>query len=208
MSGGIYLALAGAKSQLEALDVVSNNVANASTVGYQAERVSFAEVLSKDGETGVAVERGARDLRPGAVSNTGRALDLALDGPGGLVLSGGGQPVRSVSLTVSAEGRLVDASGRALLAADGEPLTVPSGAREVSFSDDGDLVSDGSLIGRAQISGEAKIRSGVLEGSNVGIVQGMVELIHVSRSFEALTRMIEQYKSVDERTAREIGSPR
>jgi len=208
VSGGIYLALAGAKSQLEALDVVSNNVANASTVGYQAERVSFAEVLSKDGETGVAVERGARDLRPGAVSNTGRALDLALDGPGGLVLSGGGQPVRSVSLTVSAEGRLVDASGRALLAADGEPLTVPSGAREVSFSDDGDLVSDGSLIGRAQISGEAKIRSGVLEGSNVGIVQGMVELIHVSRSFEALTRMIEQYKSVDERTAREIGSPR
>jgi flagellar basal body rod protein FlgG len=36
----------------------------------------------------------------------------------------------------------------------------------------------------------------------------MVQLIEVQRTFETLTRMIESYKAIDERTARDVGNPR
>ena len=55
---------------------------------------------------------------------------------------------------------------------------------------------------------ETRITSGVLEGSNVSVVREMVDLIRVQRTYESLTRMIDGYKTIEERAARDIVSPR
>jgi flagellar basal-body rod protein FlgF len=51
-----------------------------------------------------------------------------------------------------------------------------------------------------------EIAQGHLEASNVNVVSGLNELITVSRSFEALQRVIQNFQQIDQRTARDIGS--
>lgn len=47
--------------------------------------------------------------------------------------------------------------------------------------------------------------SGTLEGSNFETVRGVIDLVKISRVYEALHRMVETYKQIDERSARDIG---
>ena len=49
---------------------------------------------------------------------------------------------------------------------------------------------------------------GALEGSNVNVVRGVVDLVKVSRSYETLLRLIEGYSNVESRAARELGGPK
>ena len=49
--------------------------------------------------------------------------------------------------------------------------------------------------------------AGAIEGANFDVVRGVVDLIKVSRTYEALHRAIETYKDIDSRTARDVGGP-
>lgn len=51
-----------------------------------------------------------------------------------------------------------------------------------------------------------QIAQGHLEASNVNPVSGLNELISVSRSFDALHRVIETFQQIDQRTARDVGA--
>jgi flagellar basal-body rod protein FlgF len=51
-----------------------------------------------------------------------------------------------------------------------------------------------------------EIAQGHLEASNVNPVSGLNELITVSRSFDALHRVIETFQQIDQRTARDVGA--
>lgn len=233
--GGFYTALSGAIAQSEALDAVSSNVANAATPGYKAERVSFEQALvdaeKRDGAS-VRATRGARDGSVGPVKHTGAALDLMLEGEGHFVVAAGdglgptapAATLRTGSFRLDAASRLVDASGRALLDRTGGAIVLPPDARDVSVDDTGVVIADGEPVGQLLVTldpaprtvGDAvdqerhdpRIVSGSIEGSNVNVVRSMVQLIEVQRTFETLTRMIESYKAIDERTARDVGNPR
>ena len=86
MSSGIYIAAAGAVAQSDALDAVSHNIANASTAGYQSERVSFKEALGKARSPDVTLVQAstahAVDGTNGALMQTDNPLDVALEGDG------------------------------------------------------------------------------------------------------------------------------
>ena len=49
------------------------------------------------------------------------------------------------------------------------------------------------------------VEQGYLESANVNAVSGMNELINVSRSFEALEKVIETFRQLDDRTVRDVG---
>ena len=49
---------------------------------------------------------------------------------------------------------------------------------------------------------------GALEGSNVNVVRSVVDLVRVNRTYQALTRMIDGYKEVENRAARSLGGPK
>ena len=92
---GYNIAFSGLTAAAEAIDVTSNNIANAQTVGYKAGQYVFADQFfraqdpqSQD-RSGMGTERQVirRDQNYGTITGTQNPLDLALTGPGMFVLA-------------------------------------------------------------------------------------------------------------------------
>lgn len=140
----IYTAMTGAKHLLYRQDALAQNLANASTTGYRADTVAFRAVPAQGQEAGTRVftvetTTGA-DFTPGAVINTGRALDVAVQGSGWLTVQardGSEAYTRAGNLTVGADGALQLPNGLLVLG-DGGPITVPANA-QVSVAPDGTI---------------------------------------------------------------------
>lgn len=127
----IYLSMAGAKASMQRQDVLSHNLANASTNGFRAELQAFRAVpVRGDGATtrAYALETtvGYSDAA-GPVTPTGRNLDVAMQGNAWLAvqaLDGSEAYTRAGALDVNAEGLLVLRNGLQVLG-DGGPINVP-----------------------------------------------------------------------------------
>jgi flagellar basal-body rod protein FlgF len=218
VSSGIYIATAGAVAQSNALDVTANNIANATTAGFRGDRVTFREALatarSPDIElVGTGTTR--VDSQAGALSATENPLDLALDGDGYFAVQtpNGPRYTRAGNFQLDDARNLVTSDGFAVrgdgtVSADGVEL----GKLElVRFTPNQVKRQGGTLFAAtgAPLTGDPpKVRSGMLEGSNVNIVRGMVDLVKVSRTYESLMKMIQGYHDVESRAARELGTPK
>lgn len=234
MERGLYSALSGAMAQSDALDVVSNNIANASTPGFRAQRVSFAEVLGRAEERvapQVQIDASLPDRSAGTKVATGHPLDLSIEGQGFFALQApaGVRYTRAGNFQVDSEGTLVSADGLPALDRNGGRITIPADAKNVRVGGEGTIFADGEVAGELMIAGiqptalisegrhftlapggvpeleaRPKVVSGALEAGNLNVVRSMAELIKISRTYEALGRMIQGYKEIDDRTAREI----
>src|SRR5262249_4705453 len=134
MGNGIYVALSGAVAQSKALDVVAHDVANSSTVGFHAQRVTFEEALSSPSSRSTpsgSAGRIAEDSSTGPLRTTGQPLDLAIKGDGYFAISTerGLRYTRAGSFTKNAEGAIVTPSGAPVLDAAGGPIIVPTDAK-------------------------------------------------------------------------------
>lgn len=191
---------------------MSHNLANASTDGFKAERV-FAELLDDGTATPRSVTR--TDFGSGAVSMTGRPLDVALEGDGFFVVQTerGERWSRGGSFAVNATGALVDAAGNEVMGRGG-PIVLPPG--EVTIAPDGGVEVDQVEVGRLRIEaapadGQATptreggvyfqpverpeqavegitVRQGHLEEANIDPVSSMVEMMEIQRAYSALQR--------------------
>ena len=157
----IYLSMSGAKAMLQRQEVLSNNLANATTNGFRAEMAAFRAVpIRGQGASTRAYALESTigyDGRGGPVQNTGRDLDVAMKDNAWLAvqgLDGVEAYTRAGALDVNAEGQLVTASGRAVVG-DGGPITLPAGAR-VEIASDG-TVSATVGNGRPQAVGRLKL---------------------------------------------------
>jgi flagellar basal-body rod protein FlgF/flagellar basal-body rod protein FlgG len=161
MDSGLYAAYTGLLARTEALDTAANNLANAGTVGFRAQRDYFRSVLAGiDGDTppsqvGNAIDDfgvlggNLIDQGQGALNATGNPLDLALNGPGFFAIqtSQGVQYTRDGAFTRSDAGVLQTLQGEPVLDDTGQPITVPTGA--ISVASDGSIsvtTADGSAI--------------------------------------------------------------
>lgn len=237
MSSGIYVATAGAVAQSNALDATANNIANASTTGFHGDRVTFREALTAARSPDVAtVGAGTTriDGQAGALLPTESPLDLALDGDGyfGVATPNGPRYTRAGNFQLDAARNLVTADGFALRGAGGAPINIPAEAQTIAVAADGTVSADGAELGKLELArfaptqvkreggslvsatGRAltgdppKVRSGMLETSNVNIVRGVVDLVKVSRTYESLMRVIQGYHDIESRAARELGAPK
>ena len=110
------------------LVVIGNNIANAETVGFKASRTEFADLISaQSGGTSADIGLGSTiaDVRTlfdqGTVQNTGRSLDLAINGQGFFVLREGTGQVftRAGNFSLQANGAVTNTVGNVL---QGSPL--------------------------------------------------------------------------------------
>lgn len=157
----IYTAMTGANAAQYRQQLLSNNLANASTPGFRAELATFRAVpVRGDGTTSrvFALEATAgHSDAPGPVTNTGRNLDVAVRGGSFLSvqgLDGTEAYTRAGALEVNPEGTLVNAQGLPVLS-DGGPLTVPAGA-QVDIGEDGTVTArvpgqPGQALGRLKL---------------------------------------------------------
>jgi flagellar basal-body rod protein FlgF len=127
----IYTAMTGAKHVLEQQGVTAHNLANANTTGFRAEMSAFRAVPVVGegmGTRAFVVETTAgADFTPGAIQQTGRSLDVAVQGPGFITVQlpdGTEAYTRNGNLQVSANGQLQTRDGLDVLG-DGGPIAIP-----------------------------------------------------------------------------------
>ncbi len=167
----IYNAMAGAKAAMHRQDVLSTNLANASTTGFRAEMASFRAVpVRGDGASTrvYALETTlGYDDKAGPLNRTDRNLDVAMIGRAWMsvqALDGTEAYTRAGGLDVNAEGLLVTHSGLPVLG-DGGPITVPPDTR-VQIGHDGTVSAQGATglpinVGRIKlVTPEAKLQRG------------------------------------------------
>src|ERR1700727_3693547 len=127
MDSGLYAAYTGLPARPQALDTAANNLANAGTSGFRAQRDYFSGILAggidQDPETapqggqsvnGFGVLGGNRlDLGQGEIRATGNPLDLALEGQGFFAIqtSNGVRYTREAAFSRSPAGVLQTAQG-------------------------------------------------------------------------------------------------
>jgi flagellar basal-body rod protein FlgF/flagellar basal-body rod protein FlgG len=133
-------------ARTQALDTAANNLANAGTNGFRAERDYFRSVLTDSitgqdpsqvgsAVNGFGVLGGNRlDMGQGQLTPTGNPLDLALNGMGFFAIQTpqGIRYTRDGSFQKSAAGVLQTSLGEPLLDAASQPITVPSGPVQIA----------------------------------------------------------------------------
>lgn len=164
MNTNFYTAASGLIVEERRLDLLANNLANASTPGYRAQR-SFRQVWQRFDDAAGAESRsvnqavalaGAFEMHgPGPARATGRLLDVALDDGDLLAVltADGVRYTRNGALAVSTNGELTDAAGRTLLGPSGQPIDGLTG--EARITGDGRVVAgtgeDATEVGRLRV---------------------------------------------------------
>lgn len=140
----VYTALSGLKSQMAAQGVIANNIANASTIGYRQDRVSFERLMLKgqalETRSPAAEEVADFDRRSGAIVSTGRNLDVAVTSDSWIAVQaadGSEAYTRRGDLKVALSGVLETGDGFPVMGETG-PITIPPHDR-IMISDDGSI---------------------------------------------------------------------
>lgn len=244
MLRSLYTGWTGMYTEQKRLDVISNNLANVSTVGFKKEGVtsqSFDDVLTikirdesedwkqrKIGNMNVGVKIGEvyTDYTQGSLRETGNPFDMAIDGDGFFVVNVTDRDgrvhervTRAGSFHMTQDGYIVDVDGNHLQSESGD-FKVSVDAHEVNIGLDGTVYEDGEetdklivrdfedydylkkfadtyyepVNGATEKEATGTIRQGYTEQSNVNVVNEMVNMIAITRAYEAGQKVI---KSVD-----------
>ena len=217
MENPTYIALSRARTISRDMTSVANNIANASTNGFRAERTLFQEHLAKTGPIGQR-ERISfvddiglyRDTREGPLEVTNNNLDLAVRGDGYLVVRTPGQDMytRSGRFQIDAERQLVTADGYPVVGVNDAPITLQAGAdvNSVRIQGDGAITTNIGPVGQirlVQFADEQALRKAgngmystdqaALPSSRASLLQGSLEGSNVQPVME-MTRMMEMLR--------------
>lgn len=210
---------------------ITNNMANAGTVGFKRTVNSFAKQLMQSQEAagnagenpenrGIVINKGQLDFSQGILTATGRNLDLAISGQGWFTIEtkDGKLFTRNGSFMTNTNGQLVDGEGNILAGKDGPIIIPPSaGVEDLVISSTGAVMSGNTKFGEIDIvtfddpyslkpvggclfqapadvlpkpAESAQVNQGYLESSNVNATEELVDLIKVSRLYEANMKLM------------------
>jgi len=141
----LYVAMTGARENMYAQQAHANNLANATTTGFKSdfEQARAMRVLGEGFESRVysMSERPGTDMDSGTLMQTGRDLDVAVEGDGWIAIQGpDGNEVytRNGSLQINAANQLVTGSGLPVIGAGGIPIIIPP-AESITIGNDGTI---------------------------------------------------------------------
>jgi flagellar basal-body rod protein FlgG len=255
MVKGLYTGYTGMLNEQKRLDIISNNLANATTVGYKQENVtnqSFDSVMAvkvKDeseyynnrriGSMNLGVKLGEvySDYTQGSLRQTGNTYDLAIEGKGffkvAVTDANGNQTMkytRDGSFKMTSDGYIVDTNANRLQGESGD-IQVLVDASEVAITEDGSLYADGQYLdkitltdfedydylkkygenmyetveGANELDTNASIRQGYTEQSNVNVVKEMVQMITITRAYEANQKAIQSIDGMIDLAVNSVG---
>ncbi len=168
MVRGLYTAAVGMMTQMNRMDVISNNIANVNTTGFKRDQTavrSFSEELGKrlndssdipysrkvgNLSMGSFVDDIYTDFSNGSFRNTGGPLDLAISGSGFFSIqttnADGDQSekyTRDGAFTMLEDGTLTTLNGDSVMGQNGV-ITIPEGI--ISINENGDIYSNDQYI--------------------------------------------------------------
>lgn len=256
MLKGLYTAYTGMLHEQNRMDVLTNNLANADTIGYKKEGAtaqSFDTVLvskiKDDSEVaslarrigkanpGVKIGEGYTDFSQGGFQVTSNMLDFAIAGDGFFTIEYTNKQgetsllyTRDGNFAITTDGYLVTQDGDYVLSDKGRIKLDPT--KPIVVTPDGSISQEDKVVDKIKITdfedynylehfGEnyyypvdgattkdaprTQINQGYLEVSNVSIVSEMVQMIAVSRQYEANQKMIQTIDSSLEIAVNQLG---
>jgi flagellar basal-body rod protein FlgF len=222
----------GIDALTQELEIITHNLANASTAGFKRRCNAFTKALDTQQGSPDTYSPGQIDLKSsldfsqGSFTQTGNPLDFAIMGKGFFVVETPEGPLytRNGSFQINNNGQLADSAGR-IVSGEGGPITLgPTvGISQLAVAADGKITADGVNIGKLQImdfkENENKlipaglncflmpdtevrptpaenitVKQGYQEASNVEVVDELVDMIMVSRLYEANMRYVSAEK--------------
>ncbi|KPJ96041.1 MAG: hypothetical protein AMS18_01795 [Gemmatimonas sp. SG8_17] len=208
--------------------VVANNLANANTDAFKADRMT-AHLLAGS-ESLIPVQE--TDFQQGALRETGRPLDLALDGLGFLVVQteNGERLTRSGSLRLDQVGQVIDSLGAPVLGQEG-PIVLTGNSVEVLH--DGSVLLDGAVVDRLRIETvsdpstllkeghgrfvpagatepvaveQVRVHQGSVEEANLDPILSMVDLVRIQRAYTANVDVLKAMDDVLGSITKDVGT--
>ena len=244
MDNAMLIGLTRQLTLRRAMDAAANNIANASTSGFKAERPlleteTAPRARHEDGpRRTLFVDEWAmgRDFRQGALQETGRRLDLALDGEGFFLLQTdqGERFTRDGRFLMNEAGELVAADGSRVLDEAGGPVQLDPQGGPIVIDASGLISQDGAPGARIAVArfenlselekvGDnryaapedaerafqdlARIRQGFIEGSNVSPIREITRMTEISRAYGSVTRMIRETDELSRQAIERLGRP-
>jgi len=243
MENALLIGLSRQTALKRKMDVIANNLANMRTSGYKAESMQFEDYIPTKGEGDSAngfdgklhfVQDVAviRDYSEGSFTQTGNALDVAINGKGWLVVQtpDGERYTRHGNLKLNPNGTLVTSDNQPVLGGSG-PITIDSEDTNLLIADDGTISSDAGQKGKLRVvqfenenelkkqggnlyvaEGEPqpatnfKVAQGMVEDSNVKPVQELSQMIEVSRAYISTARMLDKQAELRSKAIRQLGT--
>ena len=183
-----------------------------------------------------AMAQNTLDMSTGGMTHTSNPLDLAASGGSSFAFQSaqGVYYSRDGRLTIAPDGQLLNLQGHSLLDASGGPLNVNPAEGEASIARDGSVVQKGRVVGQVGLflvdpsegfvrMGSAgiiptarpepvsdftrfSVMQGYIEGSNVNPVTEMVNLIEVSRAFEAASTFADKALEAERNAIEALGT--
>jgi len=182
MDSPSIVSLSGQMALRQQLDVVANNLANATTTGFRGDRTLFQTHISQlavpGGQVAFVQDRATYlDIRQGAVAATGNPLDVAIDGEAYLAVERAGGTrgyTRDGRLRIDAANTLVDSGGRPVLDEGGGRIQMPERLTAVEIRADGSILA--TVDGQVEQAG----RIGLFRGGDLRAVRkggdGLLEI--------------------------------
>jgi flagellar basal-body rod protein FlgF len=209
MENTLFIGLSRQLVAKREMDVIANNLANASSPGYKGEQMMFAEeVKAVNRSTRLSFVRDvavARNYGEGEIRRTNNTLDVAIKGQGWFEVEAGGslKYTRNGHFELDREGQLVNTSGQTIQSEKDGPIVFAPGDLNIVIKSDGTVTANGEDRGKIKVVSFDDMRSlkkvsGNLytsgaqpqKATDFSMVQGMLEKSNVQPIME-VTRMID-----------------
>lgn len=159
----VFVAMTGAKHLMERQSVIAHNLSNLSTPGFRAEthalRAAYVQGASLPTRAFVVESTTGADLTPGPMQQTGRDLDVAVEGEGWIAVQladGTEAYTRNGSFRINELG-LLQTRGGLNVAGDAGPITIPA-ETQVAIAADGTVSTVPSTTLLTQVSPVGRIK--------------------------------------------------
>ena len=264
MINGLYTSASGMNAEMIRQDVVTNNLANISTVGFKKDEAIFtsfpnmmvhrindrlapgaASFLLPQASSqplgvvghGVQTHSTVVKFSDGSVTKTENPLDMAIQGNGLFAVElkdGSTAYTRAGNFVQNEAGQLSTQDGNVVLGINGAPINIDGGTVVVDTTgrvlvngaDAGTLKLEAwdpsrmtkwgeGLYGKSEADIEvtaespnapdAKVVQGYLEESNSKVIEGMVDMITVTRAYDANQKAIQIQDSTLDKVINEVG---
>ncbi len=233
MAGDIQDIASAAVQLVAKFENVTNNLANASTIGFKEEYLrSIAQNdLMDQQENQISSDKHTINMSQGMIQQTGNVLDVALDGDGFFAIQtkDGELYTRKGNFHLNKNGEIVTSAGEPVL---GDRGPVVAKGKDIQIDRQGLITVDGGQIGKLKIvtfdqpkmleragngvfsapaaagvkvKEDPQIISNSVELSNVNAVQQMVTMIEIQRSLETYQKLIQTITDQDKISTTRVG---